>query len=162
MTDRILGAITTLDDTIRRIRTSIFELQQEPNKASIGVRGRLLDAVADLALGFEPAVRIADLTQIRVSEEVAADLVAVVHEALSNVARHAGAGSVDVDVTVSGDRITVDVRDDGRGMGAATRRSGLANLRRRAERHDGSLTITGREPTGTQLRWEAVGCGSGH
>ena len=162
MTDRILGAITTLDDTIRRIRTSIFELQQEPNQASIGVRGRLLDAVADLALGFEPAVRIADLTQIRVSEEVAADLVAVVHEALSNVARHAGAGSVDVDVTVSGDRITVDVRDDGRGMGAATRRSGLANLRRRAERHDGSLTITGREPTGTQLRWEAVGCGSGH
>jgi signal transduction histidine kinase len=162
MTDRILGAITTLDDTIRRIRTSIFELQQEPNQASIGVRGRLLDAVADLALGFEPAVRIADLTEIRVSEEVAADLVAVVHEALSNVARHAGAGSVDVDVTVSGDRITIDVRDDGRGMGAATRRSGLANLRRRAERHDGSLTITGREPTGTQLRWEALGCASGH
>ena len=85
---------------------------------------------------------------------------AVLHEALSNVARHAGAGSVDVDVTMGGDRITIDVRDDGRGMGAATRRSGLANLRRRAERHDGSLTITGRQPTGTQLRWEALGCGS--
>jgi signal transduction histidine kinase len=157
MTDRILGAITTLDDTIRRIRTSIFELQQEPNRASIGVRGRLLDAVADLtpALGFEPILRIIDLTPDRLSEDVAADLVAVLHEALSNVARHAGAGVVDVDVTMRGDGITVDVRDDGRGMGAATRRSGLANLRRRAERHDGTLTITDSEPTGTHLCWQA-------
>jgi signal transduction histidine kinase len=157
MTDRILGAITTLDDTIRRIRTSIFELQQEPNSASIGVRGRLLDAVADLtpALGFEPTLRIVDLTQDRLSEDVAADLVAVLHEALSNVARHACANSIDVDITVSGDRITVDVRDDGHGMGAATRRSGLANLRRRAERHDGTLTISGRRPNGTHLCWEA-------
>jgi signal transduction histidine kinase len=54
-----------------------------------------------------------------------------------------------------GDGITVDVRDDGRGMGAATRRSGLANLRRRAERHDGTLTITDSEPTGTHLCWQA-------
>jgi len=156
MTDRILGAITTLDDTILRIRTSIFELQQHPNQASIGVRGRLLDAVGDLALGFEPGVRIADLTQVALTEDVAADLVAVLHEALSNVARHAGAGSVDVDVTMDGDRITVDVRDDGHGMGAATRRSGLANLRRRAERHDGSMTISAREPSGTHLCWQAL------
>jgi len=157
MTDRILGAITTLDDTIRRIRTSIFELQQEPNSASIGVRGRLLDAVADLtpALGFEPTLRIVDLTQDGLSEDVAADLVAVLHEALSNVARHAGAGSIDVDITMGGDRITVDVRDDGQGMGVATRRSGLANLRRRAERHGGTLTISPRLPTGTHLCWEA-------
>ncbi len=158
MADRILGAITTLDDTIRRIRTSIFELQHEPNRGSIGVRGRLLDAVADItpALGFEPTLRIVDLTQDRLSEDVAADLVAVLHEALSNVARHADAGSIDVDVTMGGDRICIDVRDDGRGMGAATRRSGLANLRRRAERHDGSLTIEGRVPAGTHLRWQAL------
>jgi len=164
MTDRILGAITTLDDTIKRIRTSIFELQQEPNAASNGVKGRLRDAVDDLipALGFEPTLRIVNLIPDRLSEDVAVDLVAVLHEALSNVARHACAESIDVDVTMDGDRITIDVRDDGKGMGTSTRRSGLANLRRRAERHEGTLIVTDREPTGTHLCWVAMGGVSNH
>ena len=38
------------------------------------------------------------------------------------------------------------VRDDGTGLGATTRRSGLANLRRRAQHHGGTLTLTPRRP----------------
>jgi signal transduction histidine kinase len=38
-------------------------------------------------------------------------------------------------------------------MGTTTRRSGLANLRRRAEAHGGSLELAGGQPSGTVLSW---------
>jgi len=34
--------------------------------------------------------------------------------------------------------------------------SGLANLRKRAESHGGSLTVRARTPRGTALVWEAL------
>jgi two-component system sensor histidine kinase KdpD len=46
------------------------------------------------------------------------DLLAVLREALTNVARHAGARSADVDVTVTGGRLTLRVTDDGPGIPA--------------------------------------------
>ena len=38
-------------------------------------------------------------------------------------------------------------------MGDTDRRSGLANLRHRAERRGGSFTLTARDPHGTVLQW---------
>jgi signal transduction histidine kinase len=154
-TDRILSTITGLDDTIRQIRTSIFQLQQSPLSAGNGVRSRVLDAIADVtpALGFEPAVRFAGLIEDALTDDLADDMVAVLHEALTNVVRHANAHSVDVDVTAGADRLVIEVKDDGSGLGANDRRSGLANLRRRAERHGGTFTLSGRQPTGLAVKW---------
>ena len=45
-----------------------------------------------------------------------------------------------------------DIRDDGTGLGDTTRRSGLANLRHRAEHHGGDLTVDS-DPDGTRLTW---------
>jgi signal transduction histidine kinase len=56
-------------------------------------------------------------------------------------------------VAATADRLTVEVRDDGVGIGPTNRRSGLDNLRQRAERRGGTLEIHTREPTGTSLRW---------
>lgn len=153
--DRIRQAITDLDDTISQIRTSIFQLHQTPQVTPSGVRGELLAVVTDatVALGFEPAVRFAGLLEGTLSGEVVADLVAVLREALSNVARHAHARSVDVQVTATPERVCVEVHDDGDGMSDAGRRSGLANLRHRAERRGGGFTLTARDPHGTLLRW---------
>ncbi|WP_211176999.1 GAF domain-containing protein [Pseudonocardia acidicola] len=153
--DRILGTVKDLDDTISQIRTSIFHLHHVPGSPDSGLRGGLLAVVSDVApvLGFEPAVRFAGPLEGTVPDDVAEDLVAVLREALSNIARHAHARSAEVDVTARPDRLTLDVRDDGIGMASTTRRSGLANLRRRAERHGGTLTLTPREPKGTHLSW---------
>ena len=49
--------------------------------------------------------------------------------------------------------LTLQVNDDGVGMGDTTRRSGLANLERRARRHNGTMSIEGIRPSGTRLRW---------
>jgi signal transduction histidine kinase len=153
-TDRILATVDDLDATIRQIRTSIFQLQQLPQTRAPGLRARLLDVATDLTpvLGFEPAVRFSGVIDA-VADDVGEDVLAVVRESLSNVARHARAASAEVDVTATADRLTIEVGDDGVGLGSTDRRSGLDNLRRRADRRGGTFAVAPREPTGTRLSW---------
>jgi signal transduction histidine kinase len=150
---RLSQVIDDIDETIRQIRTSIFELRGPLGPQNETVRTRLLGAVKDVsdALGFSPDVRFAGPLDTVVGDEIADDAVAVVREALTNVARHAHASRVDVEVKASADRLTIDVVDDGVGIGDAQRRSGLANLRERAERHGGELVLAA--DSGSRLRW---------
>jgi signal transduction histidine kinase len=152
-TDRVLATVADLDTTISQIRTAIFALQQEPQADSRSLRGRLLDVVTDVtpALGFEPAVRFSGLVDTR-PDAVADDLFAVLREALTNAARHAAATAVDVELSVAGRQVTLAVSDNGAGIGGTTRRSGLANIRHRAERHGGGLSIDSGDD-GTHLVW---------
>jgi signal transduction histidine kinase len=155
--DRIVSTIEDLDTTIRQIRTSIFQLQQNQSGTQAGLRARLLDIATEAAgtLGFEPAVRFSGVIDT-LPGEAAGDLEAVLREALSNVARHAAARAVEVDVVVAGGELTLTVRDDGSGIGDVTRRSGLANLEQRARRHGGSCTVEPAEPRGTLLTWRVA------
>jgi signal transduction histidine kinase len=152
--ERVLATIDDLDTTIRQIRTSIFQLQQPQTGAQSGLRARLLGIATEAAasLGFEPAVRFSGVIDA-LPGQGAGDLEAVLREALSNVARHAAAGAVEVEIASVDGELTLTVRDDGRGIGAATRRSGLANLEQRAGRHGGICTVESAEPTGTLLTW---------
>ena len=77
---------------------------------------------------------------------------------LSNAARHAHATEVDVEVAAEGREMSVLVRDDGGGIGDTDRRSGLANLRRRAEQYGGHLAVSPAKPSGgarqgTLVQW---------
>ena len=75
-------------------------------------------------------------------------------EALSNIARHAHAHTSDIEITAGSGRLTLDVHDDGTGIDSTNqRRSGLANLRHRAEHHRGTFSITPRHPGGTGVCW---------
>jgi signal transduction histidine kinase len=155
VSDRLTRTIQDLDDTIRQIRTTIFQLQQEPTTGPRGVRERMLDVLSEVspALGFEPGLRLSGVFEGRFPEDLVGDVLAVLREALTNVARHAHAHSADVDVVAESGRLTLEVLDDGGGIGVPTRASGLSNMRRRAEQRGGSLTTDGREPTGTRLTW---------
>ncbi|MDG4825340.1 GAF domain-containing protein [Asanoa sp. WMMD1127] len=151
--DRIVRVIDDLDTTISQIRTTIFQLQRPPNAVAQSIRARLLDVASQVApaLGFEPGVRFDGVIESQVPADLVEDLEAVLREALTNIARHAQARSADVEFTVTADTVTLEVRDDGRGIGEPTRTSGLANLRARAERRGGTLTV--RAARGTLLRW---------
>jgi signal transduction histidine kinase len=151
--NRLGQVIDDLDETIRQIRTSIFELRGPLAPANDTVRARVLNVVNDLvdALGFSPAVRFSGPVDTVIDDEIADDLVAVVREALTNTARHAQAKRADVDVKATTDQLTVEIIDDGIGIGDVQRRSGLANMRERAERHDGEVVINSHN--GTHLRW---------
>lgn len=152
---RIQAAIGHLDDTISQIRTTIFQLHRTPERQAAGIRGQLLDVITDAThgLGFEPAVRFTGLLEDALAGDLVDDLLAVLREALTNIARHAHARSAEVDITTGDGRLILDVRDDGVGIDSTARSSGLANMQRRAEHHGGTLTIQRRDPTGTWLSW---------
>lgn len=91
-------------------------------------------------------------------DEVAATLLRIAQEALSNAARHAAATRVGVTLSYMGDEVTLDIRDDGRGFDplAARERTGaggfgLDGMRARAERIAGSLTIESEPGNGTAV-----------
>ncbi|MFI5674761.1 sensor histidine kinase [Streptomyces cellulosae] len=91
-------------------------------------------------------------------EEVAATLLRIVQEALSNVSRHAHAPRVGVTLSFMGDEVLLDIRDDGRGfdpLAVPERTSsggfGLDGMRARAERIAGSLTVESEPGHGTAV-----------
>jgi signal transduction histidine kinase len=150
---RVQRAVDDLDDTIRQIRSSIFALQG-PETDETSLRSRV-HALADRAaehLGFAPSVRLDGLLDTSVDEEIGEQLLAVVREALSNVARHAHATETSLNIDV-GDDVTVRVQDNGVGITEGGRRSGLRNVEARAEDLGGTCTAGRRPEGGTVLVW---------
>jgi len=107
------------------------------------VRTHLLAVAAEVApvLRFEPRMSFVGPVDALIPDTVLEDLIAVLREGLTNVARHARASQVDVDLTATSGAVVLQLTDDGVGMQGAQRRSGLANLRRRAEQHGGALFL---------------------
>lgn len=153
---RIELAIDDLDETIRQVRTTIFSLEPVP-AANRGVRDRVLEvcAHAERSLGAEPAVRFSGPIEQRVRRPLAAELVATLREALSNVARHAHASRVDVEITVD-DELLLRVLDDGVGLDDATSRigNGLTNMSARAKALGGTFAIHNRAEGGAEVNWQ--------
>jgi signal transduction histidine kinase len=144
------------------------------------VRRELLAVASEQArpLGFDPVVRFGGPVDTMVDGDLADQLLNIVREALSNVARHAGASHVEVDVTVADARLSLTVTDDGCGIDAAADGAGAAgatgaagtagaaapdpsggghglrNMRERAERLGGTFRaepVPGR--AGTVVEW---------
>jgi signal transduction histidine kinase len=146
--------VDTLDDAVKQIRTSIFQLRP-PTHGGASLRASVLQAVTDVvpALGFEPRVTFDGPVDAVSDDALSADVLAVVREALSNTAKHAAAGSATVHLHATAASLDVTVADDGTGL-AGSRRSGLANLRDRAERRGGRLLVNEPPPDrGTRLFW---------
>jgi signal transduction histidine kinase len=153
--DRVRATVDDVDEIINQVRSTVFALQPDAGGDAVGLRDRLLDAVAERAvrLGFEPALRISGAVPERLPGGMVEDLLSVLGEALGNVADHARATSTKVEVTAGRNRLVLDVRDDGVGMGGATPGRGLTDALRRAERHGGTLTIGPCVPSGTCVSW---------
>jgi signal transduction histidine kinase len=152
--ERIEQTVHDLDQTIREIRTAIFDLHTPVGGAESGLRRQLLDAAAEAAAGADvsPAVRIAGPVDTLVPAEVGAHAVAVVREAVSNAVRHGRPRTITVTVE-AGLELVIDVVDDGVGIDPGVARSGLRNLADRAHECGGSLDVRPEPTGGTRLRW---------
>lgn len=153
--DRLQRVVAELDSAVRDIRTSIFTLRRNPSEAG-SLRGRLVDLSTSLApvLTFTPELQFHGQVDLQVSDERADDVLAVVREALTNVAKHARATAAQVTVSSDAETLYVEVRDDGQGLGETSRRSGLANMRERAERVGGTFEVISEPNAGTRLLWQ--------
>ena len=154
---RIRQRVEDLDRTIRRIRTSIFELRGALATPSGGLRQSILEVVSELtpALGFAPHVAFGGLLDVPLPDGLGDDVLACVRESITNVAKHARAKSVVVDVALVGDTLTITVTDDGVGPGEATRHSGTANLLARAEKWAGTYELAPGVSGGCTVTWKA-------
>jgi two-component system, NarL family, sensor histidine kinase DevS len=154
---RIAQAIEDLDDTIKVIRSTIFALHAHEldEDGALGVRARVLEECEQAArsLGFPPAVRFTGPVDVLIGDEAAEHLLAVLRETLSNAARHAQATRVEVDLAAADSRVTLSVADDGVGIAPGGRRSGLENLRERAQQLGGTFTVDAGPGGGTVVRW---------
>ncbi|MFI7030227.1 GAF domain-containing protein [Microbispora rosea] len=150
---RLRTAIDELDGTIRQIRSTIFALRAPADAP--GLRARLVELVegAREPLGFLPALCMDGQLDTRVPAHVGDHLLAVAREAISNVVRHAHATRAAVTVRLDKDRLTLLVEDDGVGLPARGRRSGLRNLCDRAESLGGSCAAETGAAGGTRVCW---------
>jgi signal transduction histidine kinase len=145
--------VGNLDDAIRQIRVSIFQLQPP---APGGLRAAVMEVVADVrpGLGLDPRVDLDGPLDSVATADLLRDVTAVVREGLINVARHASASAVALSLYATSGRLTVTISDDGDGMGDVGRRSGLDNMRERAESRNGSMVIAEvPDLGGTTLVW---------
>ncbi|MFJ9951497.1 GAF domain-containing protein [Kitasatospora sp. NPDC091207] len=173
-------AVDELDATIQEVRTTIYALQHDNHgDAPDTLRTRVLreGSQAAAALGFKPSVTFMGPVESLVGDKTGRQLLAALREMLSNTARHARASRVGVEIDatvhldddgrpVSGDPESLDragrpgvlltVTDDGVGIPAGGRRSGLRNLTRRAEALGGDAWHEpGPYGKGAMVRWTA-------
>ncbi len=145
--------VTSLDEAIKQIRVSIFQLQPS---STTGLRSAVLDVVGEVrpALGLDPRLDLDGPLDSLSTDDLVRDVTAVVREALTNVAKHANATSAQLSIHATTSQLTVTVSDDGAGMSDPMRRSGLDNMRRRAEDRHGSMVVAEvPDLGGTTLVW---------
>jgi signal transduction histidine kinase len=145
-------AVDDIDLTVKDIRGTIFELQSRDAASLRGDVRKLVKEYAE-ALGFAPAVRTTGPVDTAVPANVQVELLAVVREALSNIAKHARASTTQVLIEVTASSLSLRVTDDGVGMPTEVHESGLRNARTRAAALGGSFSVEPGDP-GTSLVWQ--------
>lgn len=155
---RIDSAVDDLDLTVRHIRSAIFGLEATRPQARSSVRAKLLDLVAEAepSLGFDPRVLFEGPVDSTVDGPVAADVLAVARESLSNVARHARASEAQITLTVDDHDVQLTIVDDGVGVSDDRGPSGLGlrNMAKRAADWGGMMELQPVDGGGTRLVWQ--------
>jgi signal transduction histidine kinase len=144
----------TLDEAIGDLMLGIDELRELArgiHPAVLTQRG-LAAAVESLAARAPVAVEVRGSLPGRLPAPVETAAYFAVSEALANVAKHARADHVTVDLRHQHGRLVVDVADDGRGGASAASGSGLRGLADRVGALDGSTEIESAPGAGTRLR----------
>lgn len=170
--EELEDAIGGVDEGVRQIRGIVRSLRDRDEQLPVVERLVREASLARSSLGFAPSILLtldgvqlaevdaggpeSDEIDARLGVDLGDDVVAVVREGLSNVARHAQATSARVEIDVAPRTVRVLVSDDGRGPDLAVdRRSGLANLTARAQDHDGVARLSPGTGGGSELLWEA-------
>ena len=139
-------------------RRQLMDATSELREMARGVHPAVLTqdgleaALANLADRSTVAVRLHVALDGRPPSEVEATTYFLVSEALTNVARHASASFVDVDVSLDVDQLTVEVRDDGTGGAYLESGGGLEGLADRLSVLGARLEVVSPAAGGTVVR----------
>ena len=154
--DRLQKAMEDLDHTIRDIRSYILDLRprQLQGESLIEGLGRLVsefrqNTMVEVSLAA-PKEPLSDLPQLH-----AMSLFHICQEALANIAKHAKASKVTIDLWTTSDRVLLEVSDNGQGFDldktSKTVGHGLANMQTRVQNVGGDVDITSAIGEGTSI-----------
>lgn len=155
--EQLEEAIANIDETIRQIRSSIFELAVGTEKG--GLRASILALVRELrpVVGFDVAVVFDGPVDTGIPSDVAVHLRFTVGESLTNIGRHAQASRAQLTLSVGDATCTLVVSDDGQGIDKPSAHGGgglgMENMRQRAEKLGGNLVVESPAGEGTTLTW---------
>ena len=155
--DQLQRAMDDLNRTIRDIRNYILDLRPHQLRGENLVEG-LAQLVAEFRQNARARVSLAGPKTESLSDLPEAHAMALFHicqEALANIAKHAGASKVNIDVWTTADRVLLEVSDNGRGfdlkVANKTLGHGLANMQTRVANVGGDLDITSAPGDGTSI-----------
>jgi signal transduction histidine kinase len=147
--------LDALDRAVEELRRHIAALQSPPSHVSLAeglrdlVRQSPLRSMAEVKLGID----LPD--DVRYRPRPVAHVLSVASEALSNVARHASARSVRIDIVGSAERLMLTIEDDGRGFPTDyVAGYGIRDMQERARLLSGRLSIDTEPDHGTRLQLE--------
>ncbi len=154
--DRIDHAIESIHGTIQEIRDFIMGLDPDARTAV-----DLLAGLTALTIEFERStlieVKLSSDPDVSLDPEETLQLIQLTREAMSNIARHAQASKVTVNVEDRRERLRLSIIDDGQGFdtseGQRPGHHGLTNMHARAESLGGSLAIESNDD-GTRVVFE--------
>jgi two-component system sensor histidine kinase UhpB len=155
--DGLRGQLEELRETARHGTEEVRRIAQRLRPEALEELG-LHSAMAALATAFAQQARIPIErrleTGLPLSPEEELVIYRVAQEALTNVARHAGASRVDLELECRDQLIVLTIRDDGRGLspGSLPSSNGIRGMRERAMLIGANLVIESRPGEGTEVR----------
>ena len=149
-----------LREELGRLARGTAEILEELREISRGIHPAVLSlgglglALKALARRSPVPVKLDVRVQARLPERAEVAAYFVVSEALANVAKHARASVVEVQVEVRDGALAVSISDDGIGGADPSRGSGLIGLTDRVEASGGTISISSHAGAGTQITAE--------
>jgi two-component system sensor histidine kinase UhpB len=167
----LTGVLLRLDD--EETKHAVRQALNEVRRIARELRPEMLEQLGLVSALTELSRRFADTSGIRVDRHFSPGLpplsgdaelavYRVAQESLTNVARHAGATHVEVELTPGPGSVVLCVSDDGRGMSESTAsngRGGLRGMRERALLVGGALAIKPGRDGGVAVRLEVPAAG---
>jgi ligand-binding sensor domain-containing protein/two-component sensor histidine kinase len=144
LVDSMSDIVWAIDPKRDRLSDVVFRMRRFAADAFTG---------KDVAFSFRAPSGGGDLS---LGPDVRRELYLVFKEAVNNAVRHSGCAEAKVELRIDGDRLRLEIRDDGQGFDPAQESEGhgLGSMKRRAEALGGKLEIVTRAGEGTTVRLE--------
>jgi signal transduction histidine kinase len=148
-------ALTTVRGALDRVR-AISSMLRPAVLDDLGLEQAVRTVLSEFTTrtGVDGQLEI-EMESARIPDAVAGHIYRILQEALTNVARHASASTVFVNLRATGERIELSVKDDGAGFSTSdvptSRRFGLLGMRERSELMGGSFRLESAPGTGATI-----------
>lgn len=153
--EMVRGSLDEVRMVARRLRPGVLE--------DLGLSSALNALATDFtaASGIPVTPRL-DQQLPELSPDAELVVYRIAQEGLTNIARHAGAGNVDLTIRHQAGRVVMTLTDDGVGLGESAQGAGIRGMRERAILIGADLTVVSPPTGGTVVRLDVSVDAKGH